>query len=82
MQLQRLKTYILEDEFRVTVLNGRVNIVNYKEMGHFDSNKVIVRYEVDKFSHNLIIKGKNLVVAKLKKCEVLIVGVIDNIEFR
>ena len=82
MQFRGLKTYILEDEFKVTILNGRVNIANYKEMGHFDSNKVIVRYILDGCSHNVIVKGCNLVVSKLKKCEVLIMGRIDNIEFR
>ena len=77
-----LRTYILEDEFKVTILIDKVNIVNYQEMGHFDNNKIIIRYLKNNNSHNLIIKGKNLIVSKLKKCEVLIEGVIDNIEFR
>ena len=82
MQFNGLRSYILENEFKVTVLNNRVNIVNYKELGHFDSNKVIVRYMNNNCNHNLIVKGCNLVVSKLKRCEVLIVGRIDNIEFR
>ena len=70
MQFNGLRSYILEDEFKVTILINKINIVNFKEMGHFDNN------------HNLIIKGRNLVVSKLKRCEVLIEGVIDALEFR
>ena len=51
-------------------------------MGHFDNNKVMVRYIKNNTTHNLIIKGRNLIVSKLKKNVVLIEGVIDNLEFR
>ena len=82
MQFNGLRSYILDTEFKVTILNGRINIVNFSEMGHFDNNKVIVRYLKNNNTHNLIIKGRNLVVSKLKSNEVLIEGLIDNLEFR
>lgn len=82
MQFNGLRNYIEDAEFRVTILNGRINIVNYSYMGHFDNNKVIVRYIKNNNTHNLIIKGRNLVVSRLKRSEVLIEGVIDNLEFR
>ena len=82
MQFNGLRSYILDTEFKVTILDGRINIVNFSEMGHFDNNKVIVRYLKNNNTHNLIIKGRNLVVSKLKRNEVLIEGVIDNLEFR
>ena len=82
MQFNGLRSYILDTEFKVTILNGRINIVNFSEMGHFDNNKVIVRYLKNNNTHNLIIKGRNLVVSKLKSNEVLIEGIIDNLEFR
>ncbi len=82
MQFNGLRSYILDTEFKVTILNGRINIVNFIEMGHFDNNKVIVRFLKNNNTHNLIIKGRNLVVSKLKSNEVLIEGVIDNLEFR
>lgn len=82
MQFNGLRSYILDTEFKVTILDGRINIVNFSEMGHFDNNKVIVRYLKNNNTHNLIIKGRNLVVSKLKSNEVLIEGVIDNLEFR
>lgn len=82
MQFNGLRSYILDTEFKVTILNGRINIVNFSELGHFDNNKVIVRFLKNDNTHNLIIKGRNLVVSKLKSNEVLIEGVIDNLEFR
>ena len=82
MQFNGLRSYILDTEFKVTILNGRINIVNFSELGHFDNNKVIVRFLKTSNTHNLIIKGRNLVVSKLKSNEVLIEGVIDNLEFR
>ena len=82
MQFNGLRSYILDTEFKVTILDGRINIVNFGELGHFDNNKVIVRFLKNNNTHNLIIKGRNLVVSKLKSNEVLIEGVIDNLEFR
>ena len=82
MQCNGLRSYILDTEFKVTILDGRINIVNFSELGHFDNNKVIVRFLKNNNTHNLIIKGRNLVVSKLKSNEVLIEGVIDNLEFR
>ena len=82
MQFNGLYSYILDNDFKIVILINKINIVNFYELGHFDNNKVIVRYKIDNNIHTLIIKGKNLVVSKLKIKEVLIEGVIDNIEFR
>ena len=82
MRFSNIRSYILEDEFKITILNNKINIANYFEMGHFDNNKVMIKYLKNDKSHNLIIKGRNLVVSKLKMKEVLIEGIIDNIEFR
>lgn len=82
MQFNGLYSYILDNDFKIVILVNKINIVNFYELGHFDNNKVIIRYKIDNNIHTLIIKGKNLVVSKLKIKEVLIEGVIDNIEFR
>ncbi len=73
-----LRSYILEDDFEIRLLKNRVNIVNYKEIGHFDSDKVIINYS----DGSVIIKGNNLVVSKLMNDEILICGEIKNIELR
>ena len=77
-----IQSYILDKEFKVIILDSRINIVNFSEIGHFDNNKVIIRFLKNNNIHTLIIKGRNLVVSKLKASEVLIEGVIDNLEFR
>ena len=74
-----IRSYILEDDFKITILDKKINVVNYKERGHFDNNQVIIRYLSNKI---LIIKGKNLSVARLKKNEVLIEGTFSSLEFR
>lgn len=73
-----LRTYLMEDEFKVTYFKNKINIVNYESIGHFDSNKIIVR----RVGGSIIINGTNLVVSKLLNDEILINGKISNIEFR
>lgn len=76
MAFDKLRTYIMEDEFEVKILNDRINIINYESIGHLDSNKIIIRHKQGKITIN----GKGLVLSKLLKDELLIVGKITNIE--
>ncbi len=79
MQLiKNLRSYLLEDEFQIRILNGRVNVVNYDSIGHFDSNKVIIKKQND----SIVITGDHLVVSKLMTDEILITGKIKNVELR
>ena len=73
-----MKNYILEDEFQLRLLNNRINIVNYTSIGHFDNNKVIVRYE----NGEILIKGEKISVTKLLDDEILIIGEFKSIELR
>ena len=82
MQFNGLYSYIADTDFKIVILVNKINIVNFYELGHFDNNKVIVRYKINDNIHMIIIKGRSLVVSKLKLNEVLIEGVLDNIEFR
>lgn len=76
--IKNFRNYILEEEFVINISKNKVNIVNYINIDHFDSNKIIIRYD----NGSLIITGKNLVVSKLLRDEVLITGSIVNIELR
>ncbi len=82
MQFNGIKSYILDNEFKIIILNNKINITNYLEMGHFDNNKVIVRYLNQNKEKTLVVNGKNLIVSRLKIKEVLVEGNINNIEFR
>lgn len=76
--LDKLRNYLLEEEFKINILNNKIDIVNYSSIGHFDSNKIMVRYT----DGTVIINGTNLVVSKLVNDEILITGNIKNIELR
>ena len=73
-----LRNYILESDFKIIYLTNKLNIVNYNDISHFDSNKIIVNYN----DGSVLISGKNLVVSKLLKDELLIEGSIDKLELR
>ena len=73
-----LRNYILESDFKIIYLTNKLNIVNYNDISHFDSNKIIINYD----DGSVLINGKNLVVSKLVSDELLIEGSILKIEFR
>ena len=68
--------YVRDDEFRMIVLENRIDIVNYLDLLSMDVDRI-------SFSlHNgrVVIKGKDLSLKKLLNKEVLIVGNISSIE--
>lgn len=73
-----LRNYILENQFKMIYLFNKLDIVNYIDISHFDSNKIIINYN----EGSVLISGKSLVVSKLVSDELLIEGSIDKIEFR
>ena len=73
-----IRSYILENETKITIVGNKINITNYIDIGHFDSEKIIVKLN----KKNITIKGNNLVVSKLMNDEILITGNFNNIEFR
>lgn len=76
--LKQFRSYILEEEFTFSVYPNKIDVLNYESIGHFDSNKVIIRYN----KGTLVITGDSLVVSKLMSDEVLVLGNIKNIELR
>ena len=73
-----IRSYILENETKITIVRNKINITNYIDIGHFDSEKIIVKLN----KKNITIKGNDLVVSKLMNDEILITGNFNNIEFR
>lgn len=73
---KKLKRYIEESECKITIVQNKINVVNYTSIGHFDSNKIIIRYT----EGSIIIKGNSLVVTRLLHDEILITGTIKNVE--
>jgi len=73
-----IRSYILENDDKITIINNKINITNYIDIGHFDSNKIIIKLK----NKDIIVKGNDLVVSKLLDSEILITGNFSNIEFR
>lgn len=73
-----LRNLIQDDKFKLTVLENKINIVNYLKIDAFDDEKIIVRYR----KGIVIISGNNLSISKLIADELLINGDILKLEFR
>lgn len=73
-----IKSYINEDDTKITIINNKINIVNYNDIGHFDSEKIVVKL----IDSEVIIKGSELAISKLLKDEILITGKFKTLEFR
>lgn len=78
MNIHKFRSYLLEDNFSMNVLKDKIEIMNYKEVGHFDNNKIIIKYEAGE----IVIKGNNLIISRLMNDSILIKGSISNIELR
>ena len=76
--VNQIRNYLLEEEFTMEVTKEQVHVANYTSIGHFDSNRVSIRYE----KGELCIKGERLVINRLMKDEVLVTGNIESIELR
>lgn len=76
--LDRLKNYIANDEFNITIADNIINVNNYIELNYMEDEKISLTHKKGK----LLIKGKNLVVKKLLDNEILIVGDILELDFK
>ena len=76
--VRKVRDYLLDDEFKMILLNNKINISNYKKIEYLDNDKVIVKYEDGK----IVIKGENITVRKLLNNEILISGNIKEIEMK
>lgn len=74
--IKQFRSYLLEDEFSINILKGKVDIMNYNTIGQIDSNKIVIYYD----GGNVTISGKGLSLIKMIDDEILISGTINNIE--
>lgn len=75
--IDNFRSYLLEDTFSVNVYKNKVDIINYTSIGQIEGDKITVRYD----GGTLSIKGQKLVVSRLLNDEILVTGIIKNIEF-
>ena len=74
--LKKICEYIKDNEFRFTVYNDKIHIINYDEIVNLSSDIVFIKVG----RKNIKIIGDNLVLNKLLEKEVLIFGIVHNIE--
>ena len=70
--LKRLSQYINDDEFRMTIYENKIHIINFKRILSLEDNYISFQNNHQKIS----IIGNKLVLNKLLEKEVLIKGII------
>ncbi len=71
-----LDRYLVDKDYKITVMKNQVHIINYVEIEDFSNTRVVVRYE----GGTTVIVGQELVVSKMQEEELLITGKIQNIQ--
>lgn len=74
--INKISNYIREDNFQLIYLKNMVNVINYEEIREFTDTLIVIKDKNNLYK----ITGKNLVVSKMQDNEILITGVINNIE--
>ena len=73
----KLDRYLVENEYKVTIKNDKVHIINYTEIVDFSSTKVVIKYN----NGIMTINGLNLVVSKMLEEELLVTGKITSLVY-
>lgn len=73
-----IRNFCVDNVFRLTAFNDKIDVINYTEIDHFDDRKIFIRYD----GGTVNIKGENLIIAKLLDDEILINGIIKMVEFK
>lgn len=71
-----LDRYLVDKDYKITVMKNQVHIINYVEIEDFSNTRVVVRYE----GGTTVIVGQELVVSKMQEEELLITGKIQSIQ--
>jgi len=74
--LERVYEYVKDNEFRFTVYDNKIHIINYKRIITLEDNYISFYSPINKIS----ITGINLSLVKLLDKEMLIKGTITKIE--
>lgn len=73
--ISKLDRYLEDKNYEIIIKDNSINIINFKEIIDFSTNKISLRSE----KKTIIIEGKNLIIAKMLDEEVLINGIIFNV---
>ena len=76
IMLHKIYEYVRDVEFRFTIYNNKIHIVNYKKILSLESDRISFISDVNR----VVIKGNNLVLNKLLEEEILIIVNIISVE--
>jgi len=74
--MKGIVNYVKDNEFRMNVLENKIDIVNYHDLLSMNEEKISLTSPIGR----IIIKGFSLSVKKLLNKEILVVGKIISIE--
>lgn len=74
--IDKIREYIKDDEFRLTIFKNQLHIINYLEILTLSNKQV----SIDTGSNLIVIHGENLILNKLLDNEILITGKIYTVE--
>lgn len=74
---RNLTRYIKSTEAKLIYSENKINIINYKRINIFDSDKIEIRC----YKKLITIYGNNLIISKLFDEELLIEGNIETLKF-
>ena len=66
----RLDNYLTDNEYKITIKDNEINIINYDEIIDFSLTKITIKHK----NKIIIIEGNNLVISKMLYDEVAING--------
>ncbi len=75
--LNNLRNYINDNNWKIHIYDGNINIVNYIDVISLEDNRISIKYQ----NGTLIIKGNHLSINKMLDQEILITGDVKSIEF-
>ena len=74
--IDKIREYIKDDEFRLTIFKNQLHIINYLEILTLSNKQV----SIDTGSNLIVLHGENLILNKLLDNEILITGKIYTVE--
>lgn len=75
-KLDKLRDYIVDNEFRITFFENRTHVMNYLELLSLGSDRIAL-----KTAHlSITLWGEDLVLSKMLEQEIMILGRITKVE--
>ncbi|MBQ3297658.1 MAG: YabP/YqfC family sporulation protein [Bacilli bacterium] len=74
--LEKISNYVNDKEFRLTLYNDKIHIINYKKIISLENNYLSILC----LNKKILVTGNNLILSKILDNELLIKGNINNIE--